>query len=200
MMLLIIVVIAFGHRFIRQKKGRIAILLAVIISISALVIAYSSDIFGIKTFVEDSSLYNRFFGTEAIDIDEDGRMENKLFFIEHMLDYPWGGNHLFEMKGYAHDIFLDTYDEASVFAFCAMIAFMINTFKHFISCLKDTSLSFAFRQIVLCVYTSIYIIFMLEPILQGMPWLFASFCLIDGYVGGIIKRKRNVDLKGVVTE
>lgn len=201
MMLLIIATVAFVHQFIKQKNGQISFLVGIAIVILVLIFAYRANVFGVRTFVESSGLYNRFFSADAsMGLDEDGRWDKKVFFLNNMLDYPWGGMNMFEVKGYAHDIFLDTYDEAGIFALVGMVIYILSTIHHMLKCFFDNTLSFEVRQIVLCVYIVCYIEFMVEPILQGMPWLFASFCLIDGYVGGIISSKRAVTIKGVVTE
>ena len=71
-----------------------------------------------------SNFYERFFGDRSVvDIDEDSRMANKERYINNMLDYPFGGNKLREQLNgaYAHDLYLDVYSEASLFAFVAII-------------------------------------------------------------------------------
>lgn len=192
-MLLIVAAIAFIHQLTRQKNGRTNVIFGVILFFAAIIVIYVFDIFNIRTIVEGSSLYNRFFSSDAtMGVDEDNRMENKVFFLKNMIEYPWGGANMYEIKGFAHDIFLDTYDEAGLFSLVAMAAFLMNSFTHLIKCIKNQTLDFSFRQIVLCAYVAMYIEFMVEPILQGMPWFFASFCLIDGYVSRILKYSKNI--------
>ena len=95
------------------------------------------------------------------------------------------------------DIFLDTYDEAGIFAFLGILGYILISINHLCKCISDDTLDFGFRQIVLCVYVICYIEFMVEPILQGMSWFFASFCLIDGYVSRILRHNKNVTEGGI---
>ena len=91
-----------------------------------------------------------------------------------------------EQVGYAHDLYLDTYDDAGIFAFVGVVAYIVMTLVRFFRCITAKNLPFAFRQVVFCIYLVVYIQFMLEPILQGCAWLFAAFCLLDGYVARLL--------------
>lgn len=200
-MFCVIAAVAFAHRFLRVKKGRISVLLILLAVIILALFVYQANIFGIRSYIEDSPFYDRFFSKNSqMELDEDRRDVKKQFFLKNMLSYPWGGMHMREEMGYAHDIFLDTYDEAGVFALLGMVFYILISVYHMFKCISDDTLSFGFRQIVLCVYVICYIEFMVEPILQGMPWLFASFCLIDGYVSRIIRHNKYVMGNGVITQ
>lgn len=193
LMLLIVIAVAFFHQFILEKTGKIRRLFGFVFLILLLVAFYQGNLFGIRAYVEDSPIYDRFFSNESTqEFDEDNRMENKKLYIEEMDQYLFGGSHLHERYGYAHDILLDTYDEGGLFAFLAILMYLLVALSHLVRCVKDHTLPFMFRQIVLCVYVAVYLEFMVEPILQGMPWLFASFCLIDGYVNRLLNRNKTV--------
>ncbi len=196
-MFLIIVAVAFSHRFLRIKKGRMRVLVLLIAIILLLLFVYQANILGIRSYIEDSPLYERFFSKDSeMELDEDRRDVKKQYFLKNMFYHPFGGMHMREEMGYAHDIFLDTYDEAGIFALLGMVIYLLISISHLIKCLSDDTLSFGFRQIVLCIYVICYMEFMVEPILQGMPWLFASFCLIDGYVSRIINHNKLVNMRG----
>ena len=95
-----------------------------------------------------------------------------------------------DQVNFAHDLFLDTYDESGFFAATTLAVYVLMTVIRLFKCVTNKSLPFEFRQVVLCVYLILYIEFLVEPILQGMPWLFASFCLIDGYVCNILRNNK----------
>lgn len=197
LMFLIITAVAFSHRFLRVKKGRMRVVVLLLAVILLLLFVYQANILGIRSYIEDSPLYERFFAENSqMELDEDNRDIKKQYFLKNMLSYPWGGMHMREEMGYAHDIFLDTYDEAGIFALLGMVIYILISVYHMFKCISDDTLSFGFRQIVLCVYVICYIEFMVEPILQGMPWFFASFCLIDGYVSRIISHNKLVNRRG----
>lgn len=185
--------VAFLHQFASEKNTRFRIFLILLVVIIAILFMYQIDLFGVRTFVEESPFYDRFFSEDsAIELEEDGRMDMKIYHLQNMGRFLFGGAHIREEIGYAHDIFLDTYDEAGIFAFIAIIIYMLATVSHLVKFLKDKSIPFSARQIVLCIYVVLYIEFFVEPILQGMPWLFATFCLIDGYVSRILNHNEVV--------
>lgn len=186
-MMLSLILVAFLYRRKMENTGKFRQLLLVALAIAFVIALVRFDFLGIGTYWESTPLHDRFFADEgSIDISEDGRIERKLFYLQHMFEYPFGGAHLSKEIGYAHDVFLDTYDHFGLFALFAIVVFMIHTVVHLVRCIKDNTLPFALRQIVLCVYVAMYIEFMIEPILFGTPWLFASFCLIDGYLSRVL--------------
>lgn len=191
LLLLMTCVAAFLHRFLGEKKGKIKTLLVVLLVLCIIIFIFRADAFGIRSMVEDSPLYNRFFGENSVnELDEDGRWEQKLYHIQNMEKAVWGGAHIRGIIGHAHDIFFDTYDEAGVFALLGMVVYLGLTVRRLLMCLTSKTLSFGFRQRVLCIYLVAYSEFLIEPILQGMPWMFALFCLIDGYVGRVLSRSK----------
>ncbi len=196
-LLLIVVLAAFVHKLSRMKKGKLRAVLIFLIILLLIVFVYQVNLLGIRDYIESSSLYDRFFGEHAMDLDEDGRLEKKIYYLKNMFAHPFGGANMRENMGFAHDILLDTYDEASIFALAAILIYMFTSLARMIKCVKDRTLPFHFRQVVFCIYLMSYIEFMIEPILQGMPWFFASFCLMDGYVARVLMENRKRQRKGI---
>lgn len=195
-MCLILIAFGFLHSLSMQKKGRWRLILIVAVAIVLLVYAYNSNLFNIRTYVEESPIYERFFLEDSTqELDEDGRMRMKIYHLQNMGRYLFGGANIRKEIGHAHDILLDTYDEAGIIAFIAMFVYLFVGIIHLVKCLNNKSLPFAFRNIIACIYIILYIEFMVEPILQGVPWLFATFCLIDGYVSRILSYDKTVKLK-----
>ena len=191
LMLLVVAAVALIYRLSMQKSDRSKVMIVVVFTILALVFVYEINFLGIRSMIEGSPLYERFFAeSSTTDLDEDGRMDKKIYYLQNMNRFLWGGAHLRDEKGHAHDLFLDTYDEAGIFAFVAIIVYVISSISHLVKFIKRKNIPFELRITVLCVYSALYIEFMIEPILQGMPWLFATFCLIDGYVYRILKQDR----------
>ncbi len=191
-LLVIVVAVAFLYRLL-YRKGRFWAIALMAVTIAAILFAFRANVFGIRDFVESSALYTRFFGKFGMGVTEDGRLDRKLFFLNNLMDYPFGGAHMRSYVGYAHDIFLDTFDEAGVFALLAVVAYIFMSLGRMLRCIFDKAISFEFRMVVLCVYVVLYVEFMVEPILQGMPWLFAAFCLIDGYVARLLAARQRGD-------
>lgn len=180
--------IAKGNK--RSKKYK-TLLIIVLITL-ALVVLYNANIFGIQDAVESSNFYDRFFGRLSTeDIEEDSRLDRKLSYIENFGKSFWGGIHLRPLYGHAHDIILDSYDEAGIFALVAIIAFLISVVMRLIKCITSKTLKFETQQLILGMYVAILAQFMIEPIIQGMPWMFILFCFIHGMVTRLDKMSKS---------
>jgi O-antigen ligase len=198
-MMIICASIVYLYGLFFKKSNRVKSTVTIAAVIILVLLAYRSNLLGIRSYIESTPFYDRFFAEDAVmELEEDGRMERKLFYLENFWEYPWGGAHLRNFVGYSHDIYLDTYDEAGIFAFIAVFCYMLSTVFRLFKCITSKSIPFQTRQLVLCIYVCIYLEFMVEPILQGMPWLFASFCLIDGYVSRILKHNKIATENGVM--
>lgn len=198
-LVLIVICIAFAHKLITQKNNRFKSIVITVFIILTLIVSYSINLFGVRSSIESTPFYERFFTEDAnTELEEDSRIDHKLEYINNASSYLWGGSNLREQYGYAHDIFLDTYDEAGIFAFWAIVVYMFATFFRMIKCVSSTNLPFEFRQVILCIYSILYAQFMVEPIIQGVPWLFASFCIIDGSVTKLLSgyKMNNFQMKG----
>ena len=77
---------------------------------------------------------------------------------------------------------LDTYDEAGIFALFAITVFIINVSIHVIKLLRSPKYEVDTKLIVFGLYLATYMEFMIEPVLQGLPWLFSLFCFISGVI------------------
>ena len=166
------------------KKSYVLFTVLLIILGTILLINYNA--FGLRDFVLESNLYERFFGDWAYGIDEDGRLDKKLMYLRNFFDNVWGGLHLKKEFGYAHDLYLDTYDYAGIFALIAVVIYMVGSIKRTIKIISIKSVGFNFKQLILCVFLIVNMEFFIEPILYGMPWLFASYCFIDGLLRSYI--------------
>ena len=195
-MLIILLTVAYGNYLINGtvKKNKIRKFIGLILFVLLLYFAYEQNIMGLKTIVEHSNFYNRFWNPYASEhIMDDSRMSVKAEYVKRFLEHPWGGNFLKDEIGkYAHDLLLDIYDDAGIFAFIAMTGYVLSTMMNLFRVMRSKYTSFLTKQLVLCVYVAIYIEFFLEPIIAGMPWILTEFCLIDGVVFHMLRKaKRN---------
>lgn len=171
----------------RDKKKTHTLLTIIFIGIVFL-FAYSLNLWGFQDTIDNSLLSERFSGNEGMQIDEDSRWLTKLEYIKRMPQHLWGGSHIFATTGnYAHDVLLDTYDEAGLFALAAVIAILWDAVSKLRHLLKSTHVKFDTKVTVLCIYVAIFMEFMVEPIIAGMPWLLMDFCLFHGIVTGLVK-------------
>lgn len=180
-----LLIVGFFYKKINKmpNKKSDTIYLAVI-SILVLVL-FIFNIGGIRDYVFKSELLSRFNISLSSLTDDNARVGKKLNFISHAIFYPFGGLHLREKYGFAHDLLLDGYDEYGFVALVLMIIMLsmgiINIYKN----LRYTSYSHSFKLMLLLINISILLEFMVEPILEGMPWLFSCYSLINGCVSGL---------------
>jgi len=201
-LLAVLIVFAFLHKsFITKKKVVKTLCIIVLISL-VLLFFYNSDIFGIKTYFENSNFYSRFNkDNSGQDITEDSRIQLKLAYLKHFWDYPFGGFNLRVLTGnYAHDLYLDTYDESGIFALLAIIIYIILSLVRLVKCLLSKKISFQTKQLIACVYLAINIIFFIEPIIAGMPWMLSNYCFIDGAVTYLLNAEKKSKLEAKLSK
>lgn len=183
---LIILILAILHRLRHDKKGITGFLLGILAVFLIIWLVIQTDFLGIRSFIEDSALYQRLTEMQG-EFAQDSRSSRKAEYLAHFFDNLFGGNNLKAQYGYAHDIFLDTYDDAGIITLLLLGIYMIASVRRLVKFVKSPAFSFQTKQIILCTYLILYMSFMAEPILQGLPWLFISFCTIDGGVSSLLK-------------
>lgn len=168
----------------RRKRNT---LLAVIFLSLLFLLLYLTDTWGLRTLIEDSVLSQRYENNENLGIAEDSRWSLKLEYLSLMPEHLWGGNHIREATGnYAHDVFLDTYNEAGIFAFMAVIAIVWDSASKLIRLLRNPAHPTATKLTFLSIYVAVFIEFCFEPIIAGEPWLLMYFCFIHGLVTSLV--------------
>lgn len=181
----------YAYVFVKRKDKTVLrkITFWLLIFVVGLFILYNNDIFSFRELLGESNFFERFFGSDSTQfISTDSRLHSKLDYLRHFPKSILGGAKLRELEfGYAHDIVLDTYDEAGIFALLAMLLFLYNAFALLFRMLKAGVISDATKIILLSTYAAVFMQFMVEPILQGTPWLFAVFCFIHGMLAHVAR-------------
>ena len=169
-----------------KNKGRA--LFWVVIACILCVLVYSGNVGGIRELVENSILSNRLMEDGSTQITQDSRWARKLKYVMLMPQYMFGGSNIYRsVGGFAHDVLLDTYDEAGVFAFLAVIALLWDSISKLGRLLKSNQVQFDTKLTLLCIYLAVLIEFTVEPIFAGMPWLLMVFCFFHGIVTRLVK-------------
>ncbi|MBO5873371.1 MAG: hypothetical protein J6Q56_04110 [Clostridia bacterium] len=171
----------FGSRQGDVKRLRTLIFSAILIFI--LVILYQNDAWGVKTSFEDSNFYNRFFSGNDNDITDDSRFDITLKYMSYMPKYLFGGNKISKIvAAYPHNVFLDIYDVAGLFAFISVVVIAINALTKLLKVLKLKEIQYETRQMLLCVYVLMLLQLFAEPIFTGAPILLVAFVMLYGTV------------------
>lgn len=186
LMALIVMAVAVIYNAVCNKKSRRKLLWGVGLLVAVVILAYLRDWFGLRGMIDESLLVDRFTGNYGISLWDDTRIARKIEYLKHLPYYPFGGGKLYGLYGFAHDLFLDSYDEAGWFAIFSVAAYWVLTVGRLARLLRSRQTPFAVRQIVFCIYIAVFIEFWVEPVLHASPWLLASFCAIDGGVSAIL--------------
>lgn len=177
------IILEFGIR--KTVSARIVLLFSVVFFAMIGLLFVRNNIFGVVDTFNKSNFYKRFYlGYGGLEITEDSRFNFKIMYLMNMFNYPFGGNELYRAVGnhYAHDLLLDTYSDSSIFAFSAILVLIICLFVSFRRIMRVRAIDVDTRRIIVCSLVTFFVIFTVEPILRGMPWLFASFCVLCGAI------------------
>lgn len=174
----------YMNRVELNVRKKLSFLLKTLVCFLILGLVFVFDVGGIKTRLMQTNLFERFSNFLNF-FDNSARNEAKLQFILHGWKHPFGGNHLLEQYGYAHDLLLDGYDEFGILGLLLLVSVLLTGVASFYELMRHPRYSSELKIIFLGVYVSMLLVFCIEPILAGMVWLFVMFCFINGIMDGI---------------
>lgn len=187
--LLYLVLICFliNMIFNAQKNHyrRINILVSVLALVVALVAAYEFNLFGIRLWVESSSLGERIAtGISTNDsLIKNIRWTMSLKILSELPRHPFGN---ITVVHYAHNLFLDIVKYTGLIPAIGLLLWSIaEVVKHYFY--TRSNFSDEWDAIMFSMAIGFMIVFFLEPVLEGLPIIFGAFC----YLCGVIKGRRN---------
>ncbi len=197
--LILLTVMSIGISFIysfntirNKKKGKLLIYVGGLVLIA--LVAYAENWGGVRDFILGSNFSARF---DAMDISHDGRLENKKLYLRYMLKYPLGGGKLRDVTGeFAHDLYLDVCNDAGILACVLVVLFSGQSFYKAFSIVRKGNVGNDFKLLILCIYLILFVEFMLEPIMRGMPWMFYIFCFFSGLIQNVQITNRETKKEG----
>ena len=174
--------IIFTKRRNARQSGIMLVLLMAVIAVC--VVLYMRDAWGLRSYIEGSYLFYRIdrYRKSFFAIIENSRFSHKGEYIRQMPGYLWGGTKLRnEVVGtYAHDLWLDIFDEAGILTLTALLAYTIGAFGRIWKVRKVFDVSEGEATCLISYAVILLAQFFVEPIWQGAPMLFCSFVLVDG--------------------
>lgn len=142
-----------------------------------LIIGYTRDLWGVRSNIENSLLYERLLlGSEG---QLPGRSEVQLAAIRSFGDKLLGSDAALETS-YAHNLWLDTFIIGGVFPFAALIAYSLSTIRTLYNAVRKYGVNDFGIRLYICVFLGINLAFFVEPILQGAPHVFILLCAMNG--------------------
>ena len=138
--------------------------------------AYNLNVFGIQT-----KFASTFLGIRISNISNENslsRFETWRMGLQDMISNPFG--HV--KTQYAHNMWLDFGVNGGVVPFLFLLAFSISSLINCYRFLKNNAFDESTKTIILTVYIAYNLNFMVEPILDGVPFMFFMYCMICGAV------------------
>ena len=160
-------------------KNTFKLLFILLLSVIVLILLYHNNIFGIKETFESS-----FLGQRLSMIDReigDTRLEIWIDSFQKLITHPMG----YEDEEYAHNMWLDMGKETGILTFALLVVYTgMILYRLWKNVYKKKSEGNR-RFLLVFFYAVACVDFMLEPILQGVPFVFISFCMINGGVASL---------------
>lgn len=171
--------------YMLQKGGdaRMFIWFLGIIIVAAVI--YMANLFDVREFIEDTALTKR-IDTMDTSFFYSSRTDKMWHYITHMYQSPFGGRFIkADYYSFAHNLFLDLYDEAGFLGLFFILWFCVIILKKSWKFVNFEWIDIPFKILVVGIMLSIFLQMMVEPVLEGMPWMFAMFCTVSGIVEGL---------------
>lgn len=189
LLIMIILVLAIGLVYFClnserpiHKNNTIIIVISIFVAIA---LAFTFNIAGVQDYILESNLFSRLDSMKVDGMISGERTRRKILFLQNIWRYPFGGLHMRTQFGYAHDLLLDAYDEYGFLEVIFLLIILVSGIRNLICFCKNKDISISYRLSFLCVYISILCEFCIEPIFEGIPWLFVCYCLLNGCIYGL---------------
>ena len=175
----------------RTKRRSAVFIIVILITVFVLVlIAYEFNWFNISKLFSLSYLNTRL--QRGSTLMKNDRFDRKLFYLSNILEYPWGGHRISTINNisYAHDIWLDTLDEAGIPAFVSLLIFSVCSIARFIRVCFLKSVDVQYRIVLINFVIIVTAQMFVEPIIKSLPVLFFMYLVIDGMLKACINNEQ----------
>lgn len=169
----------------KLKKRNEHILLIAAVAIGGFFLAYVFNMFGLKTFFDNSMLSYRFESTNTYLSDDERFAMIGDGFIS-LFENPFGG---LKNSRYFHNMWLDIGRVSGVVPLFFMILFNISSLKKSYKIVRDKNIEIKYRGLVLGLVLGFLLNFFVEPILEGELLLFMLYCMFSGMLSVYLDRK-----------
>jgi len=172
--------LGFAHNARAKSSARTVLAMGVFLIISYLLLDWLSGLINLDFYFRDRLDSSEFGSATA-----GGRLERWIGALALIPFHPLGWN--FQETGYAHNFWLDAARNGgwpTLIMAILLFALFISDFK---KALKRNRGDMVFSTFAVCLSLGFILLFMVEPILDGFPYVFGAFCLFFG----VINARRN---------
>ena len=85
-------------------------------------------------------------------------------------------------NSYVHNLWLDVLYATGLIPFFFLIIYTFKSITNLIRLIIQKNTDVELKIFIFSIYTGFFLNFMVEPILEGVPYMFLSFCIINGMI------------------
>jgi len=163
-----------------RKTHSVRFLIQACVLIATCVVAYNVNLFGVKSFWENSSLLHRMDKLESLEQSGAYSSQARVRQITDVLNnfhlYLYGG----KPTGYPfiHNAWLSVLNYGGLFLFIPFTILTITSIGMAYKVVRKSDKTTAF--LIIGIFIAIYGFFMIEPLFEGARWLFLAFSFMLG--------------------
>lgn len=176
---------AVSSLWLRPTRHRKSVMMVVLGGLLIVTTAYQLDLFQLRSMVDESPLIIRLTAPDSSTLAEDSRLTRWAYVLGHFWDHTTGGLYFQASIGYVHNLWLDAYDTAGLFALLMLGGFTIGAVALLWRVVRKGEVLAELRVLLVGLWIAFLAQFMTEPILDGMPTLFVVFCVLVGGVSSL---------------
>jgi hypothetical protein len=98
--------------------------------------------------------------------------------MENIFSKPFGWE--LEEFGFSHNLWLDVARFGGIIPFSLLLILTYRSVRIFIRTIKANNQSLLLNTVLICYLLALFLIFMVEPIMEGLFFLFSIYCLFTG--------------------
>jgi hypothetical protein len=142
-----------------------------------------------RAFLDGLPLVSRLASGET-SVVNDPRTERWAFYLDNMWEWSQGGRHLQESVGYAHNLWLDTYDADGAIPFVLLLVFTGTFVSSLVRLARSPDATSGQILLMVGVGVAWLVQASTEPLMDLAPYLFAAGCGFAGATAGLLRSMR----------
>ena len=166
------------------KKTKISFLFGTGAAIGVILVAWITDLGGIRSFLQNTTFYARLTGANG-----EGQDRTKIwssFIFGDAWKYPFGGNRavLYKNKGYVHNTWLDIFRRGGIIPFISFGLFTLLSVRTVFLYAKQSTIKSEDRHALAFSMIGIAAMFFVEPVIEANPYIFYLPLVVIGLMNG----------------
>ncbi len=169
-------------------------LIVIIVAGIFLYLLYAFDVAGIQERIANSNLAARMNSLSDSYKENDPRITTQIYVLQHLFDYPLGGCKLIlpmnegtlTRMEYAHNLWLDTVYRVGIIPFFVLLIYTIIQIIKIFSIATSKMIDEKMKYFIIPVSVAIFVQYSMEPIMEGIVWIFIAGSFVNGYMNQII--------------